>query len=519
MSVTVENGIVMATSSTISISKKTQVFEAWGINTLALLWNLQMLHDQNPDIQAKFSAVKNTLFDYLFDKNIGVGFNGVRAFASPGQNPAILATYVDPTGERTPNYWHFPEGWMNEDGTWKPNPAPLEMELLAAAKTRGANVFALRAQGAPWWMTVSKNAAGNGALPNLDPVRYQDYADFIAGVAKRLTDAGYPLSSVSAFEESTSPPQQKGDGTALLDYGPNDYLPAVYNGQQRQSVLMQKLRQALDVQGLMTTPTVASNEPSPRSSWESIKEYPASAFASIGIVGAHGYAAYIGRGDSDLRAIADTYGKDIEVNEDDWGSAARDSGAGNTWQTAVRNAYKIVTYLDNLRMKWWYLWSPGPRLAWFTPKGNLQLKPQYYMLKFVVATLPAGIQMVQTDNPDISAGIVNKNGGKEARILVVNWSTNEVNHWIYIPDAVANAPYTLNMITESTQTNPTVKTGTLSGPNKRGLSVNMPPMSIASVFVMVDGTVLGASTARESSLIEIIWSYITGTLPGIEVLK
>src|SRR3989344_4254354 len=96
-----------------------------------------------------------------------------------------------------------------------------------------------------------------------------------------------------------------------------------------------------------------------------------------------------------------------------------------TWQTAVRNAYKIVTYLDNLRMKWWYLWSPGPRLAWFTPKGNLQLKPQYYMLKFVVATLPAGIQMVQTDNPDISAGIVNKNGGKEARILVVNWSTNE----------------------------------------------------------------------------------------------
>ncbi|KKW32597.1 MAG: hypothetical protein UY78_C0033G0002, partial [Parcubacteria group bacterium GW2011_GWA1_53_13] len=57
-----------------------------------------------------------------------------------------------------------------------------------------------------------------------------------------------------------------------------------------------------------------------------------------------------------------------------------------------------------------------------------------------------------------------------------------------------------------------VKTGTLSGPNKRGLSVKMPPMSIASVFVMVDGTVLGASTTQNPSFIESIRTSFSNAL-------
>lgn len=471
-----------ASGAAIDIDQASYVFEAWGTNINVLAGGLY--EAQSKMDPALFSEVKKKVVQYLFDPTVGIGLNAVRAFASAGQKPEIRDLYKAPQFPRPSIYWNFYDSWLSQDGTWRTDADPIGLSILSGAKAYGANVFELRAQGAPWWMTVSQNAAGNGDEPNLDPTRYKEYTDYIAGVARRLTDLGYRISSVSAFEEASSPPQRKkraGSGVAN-DYSPNDFLPATNEDKSPQFDVIHQLRLSLNQVALQTAKVAAPNEASPRESAKVLSQYPPDAFKDLGVIGSHGYVAKIGNGNQRLRALADQYGKSIEITEDDWGRAARQSGSGNTWPVAIRNAEKIVSFLRDLRIVRWYVWNPGPRIVWFGSDGAISFGTQFHMLKFIVHAFPAGIRILPVDDPAAIAGVRNSPGGKEVRIVVVNASDQTQAHSFTFSRNPEGFPFSVQTITEGSMEAPASTDGTAEG---KTVGVAVPPQGMALISFRV----------------------------------
>ncbi len=479
------NTLLASAETEINFINTAQKFQAWSTNTNILASTFESMCYLRPAFcaSATFPALKARYYDYLFKPGVGVGFNGVRAFANPGQDPVKLATYVDGSGRFTARFFNLKTpAWLNEDGSWSPtNPAAIQMEILAAAKARGANTFTLRAQGAPWWMTIARDGGGNSVTagaPNLDPANYRAYANYAVGVAKRLGNAGFPIQSISLFEETQSPPRLDEDGDF---YGPNDYLPVYHNGELRQPLLVKELAASIKSARIPALVSVA-NEASPRATWrDHLSKYPVNFHQYIGIVGTHGYTARPDEveGFAPLRNFADSIGKDIEVTEDDRGTPGDDPAVRNLWPGQVRMVKKIAMQLNVLGIKRWTLWNPGRRLLWFDVANNqLEFMPQYYALKFLTDTIPAESTILRQDNQDLIAAIFRKGTKNNLRLVIVNWSDTPQTHTLVFPNLTDKAVYTKSLITEATMTSPATSTGRLSG---KRVVITLPASSMVSL--------------------------------------
>jgi hypothetical protein len=480
----------LAVSSTIHEYETAQYFRGWGTNINILSGALAYERDTNPRIAEKYPALLRWLSDRLFDSETGVGFNAVRAFARTGQNPEIVKTYAASPKAEAAAPWVFGKPWMRQDGTWISDYDPVQMDVLAGAKARGVDIWQLRGQGAPWWMTISKDAGGNGPDPNLARWRYPDYTDYLAAVANRLTALGYPISSVSAMEEELSPP--------ILMPGqkytrPSDFVPAVSGDRHPQEEICHELRMSLNRRNLDSVAIVGPNEASPgggTGTFEALSGWTPFGLKQIDTIGTHGYQATEGLYPGSwawerllaVRQIADSVGKDIEVNEDDSGRVALDGGDQLTWDFAIRMAYKAAIYMNQLRMTQWYVWNPGPRLAWFDGEGNVVLRPQYYVLKFLAHSMPAGSRMLKVDDRRAIVGVSPLEArDRKLHLVVVNeWDKVRQSHSFTLPFKAHDFAFTERTITESTAAAPAVVE---KHANDKTIELSVPPNGMVAITV------------------------------------
>lgn len=94
------------------------------------------------------------------------------------------------------------ECFLNADGTYNWNKAPGQRYFMEKAKEYGVDNFVLFSNTAPVYYTKNgKGYSDSGAYSNLKDDCYDDFADFLASVAKHFADQGYGISYISPVNE------------------------------------------------------------------------------------------------------------------------------------------------------------------------------------------------------------------------------------------------------------------------------------------------------------------------------
>ena len=247
------------------------------------------------------------------------------------------------------NYWL---DWSSADpasSSWDWTRDANQRSMMQLAKARGANVFQMFSDSPPWWMCSNHSTAGgNNGGDNLQSWNYDQYAIYLATVARYANDHwGITFQSVEPFNEPmanwwTYPCNQEG----------------CHFNVSTQNAVVPYLRTELNNRGLSSIPIATSDENTydqELSTWNGLS---GTSRADCAQIDTHGYQYGGGRRDL-LYSAAQSAGKSL------WNSEYGESdGTG----------FSLASNL-NLDLRWlhptvWCYWQPFDSGGWGLVQSN-----------------------------------------------------------------------------------------------------------------------------------------------------
>lgn len=243
----------------------------------------------------------------------GLGFNIARYNAGAcskvpvdGESMALSPKMI--TSRMVDGYWI---NWNNSDpssSSWNWNVDANQRSMLLKARDRGANIFELFSNSPMWWMCYNHNPAGadDGAKDNLQSWNYQQFAAYLATIAKHARDEwNVAFQSVEPFNEPMAGWWNAKSGTQ----------EGCHFDTKTQATIITQLRKELDSRGLGAATIAASDENSydqAISTWRALSS--SGVTGQVGRINVHGYQYGGGQRDV-LYAAAQSAGKRLWNSE------------------------------------------------------------------------------------------------------------------------------------------------------------------------------------------------------------
>jgi hypothetical protein len=275
----------------------------------------------------------------------------------------------------------------------------------------------------PYWMTLDGSAAGaaDPLKPNLDARGIAQFAAYQAGVLERLRRHVTPGADWGVEFELLGPLNE-----------PNNNVWTKFNRQEgiymphaQQADLIRAVATELAKSGLKTL--LAANDDSrigdvdayksrfsALGTLEDIERDPARAdvLSLLGEITVH---TYIGDRRKDLAALARRLGKPILVSEAGCCVQSSDSlsyrdsfgTAGAFWM-----ADHIRRDVLELGARGWFFWQPDWGILSVEDNGKFDDHPQYWLLRFVIGSLPARSLVLNSGNANTIVAIEDQGGGR-----------------------------------------------------------------------------------------------------------
>ncbi|MEO0631956.1 MAG: glycoside hydrolase, partial [Planctomycetota bacterium] len=301
-----------------------------------------------------------------------------------------------------------------------------QTRVLLEGLERGVQFVEANGNSPPWWMTITQDSSGNPNGPNLAPENYDDFAEYLATVARWYRDEhGVAFSSVTPLNE---PAATWWDGNGNQE-GCN--IP-----QSEHPALLAALRTALDQQGLSDTPVSGPEEWSTQWTLTGLNSYPSDTLDMMSHVATHSYNTDNRAG---LNAYAETYGKSLWMSE--YGT-----GAATEYDSAMQLARRIIgDFREMPALEAWVIWQVMSTshfqhtwacmltdFAAVTP--SYTFRPQYYAFANFSKFIRPGSRFMPTGDDDAIAAfhpglgrlvVVALNGGTSNRIVDLDFGAFE----------------------------------------------------------------------------------------------
>ncbi|CAI5983566.1 unnamed protein product [Closterium sp. NIES-65] len=285
---------------------------------------------------------RKVMLDLIFHKKKGIGFNLVR-YAIPGG----YAPRFSPRIWRQDKYQGYSprKGVFKWGGDWK------QVLALKEARQRGNIEVDAISYSPPWWMTLSKDPAGNlKGKPNLMARHYPTYADYLATVVAHFQKQwGIQFAGIAPFNEALEGWWRKGgyhEGCTFTGLGMRKLTFMLRQGMQRQKV--RKTR----IVGVDSWPGYTVN--ALRKSVWPLGHAP-------DIISVHGYRSLrvmsLSADENEYKAIRDEAHKHnkTKIWQTEWGPLHI---GGTPLETAVYMARSIAQHINIMGVEAWYHWLP-----------------------------------------------------------------------------------------------------------------------------------------------------------------
>ncbi|GJP71451.1 hypothetical protein CLOP_g2285 [Closterium sp. NIES-67] len=285
---------------------------------------------------------RKVMLDLIFDKKKGIGFNLVR-YAIPGG----YAPRHSPKIWRQDKYQGYSprKGVWNWAGDWR------QVLALKEARMRGKIEVDAISYSPPWWMTLSKDAAGNvRGKPNLMARHYPTYADYLSTVAAHFQRRwGIQFAGIAPFNEALEGWWKKGgyhEGCTYTGLGMRKLVFMLRKGMQRQK--LSKTR----IVGVDSWPGYTVN--ALRKSVWPLGHAP-------DVISVHGYRSLrtmsISGDESEYKAIRDEARKhnNTPIWQTEWGPLQI---GGTPLEIGLYMARAIAQHMNILGVEAWYHWLP-----------------------------------------------------------------------------------------------------------------------------------------------------------------
>lgn len=420
-------------------------FDGWGT---ALAWQPVQI-EQLALPPEKTREIVEKLLDVLFTTKPvdlgkgapveGLGLNGVRYVIQGGQNPEIISELRDRAGKGGREFcarcWTL--GWETEPGKWNDSAERAQRQWLKGAVERIRSrdvqpILMATADAPPYWMTLDGSAAGapEPLKPNLDAAGIAQFAAYQVGVLERLKRHVTPDADWGVEFDLLGPLNE-----------PNNNVWTRFNNQEgiylshlQQADLIRAVASQLRTSGLKTV--VAANDDSrigdldsynskfsALGTFEDIQHDPAHADV-INLIGQISVHTYIGDRRKDLAALARRLGKTILISE-----------AGCCVESSDHLAYKdsfgtagALWMADHIRRdvlelgaRGWFFWQPDWGILQVDRTGKFVDFPQFWLLRFIISSLPANSLLLEAGSSNTIASIQDKGGGRGVlHVLAIN---------------------------------------------------------------------------------------------------
>ena len=147
-------------------------------------------------------AKKNQIADYLFSMDVDASGNPKGIGLSLWRFNIGAGSYEQGDSSGITDDYRREECFQNPDGTYNWNKQQGQQWFLNAAKQRGVKYLLGFAASPPVYMTINGKAYGTGSAQfNLNPSRFQNYADFLVQVCKHFQGTATPLDYLSPINE------------------------------------------------------------------------------------------------------------------------------------------------------------------------------------------------------------------------------------------------------------------------------------------------------------------------------
>lgn len=316
---------------TVTVDPSTQyaAFEGWGTS---LVWWANKWGGL-PDAQ------RNAMADAVFDPTNGLGFNIVRYNLGADGPGNVCHDRMTRAGV----YTNIPS-LEPTAGTFDWSRDANQRWMMQAAKIRGANQFEAFVNSAPAWMLDNGCTAGaarpsSGLGENLSSARYNDFATYIATIAKHFHDVdGITFRTVAPFNEPTQG----------YWYADNDQEGMNVSG-SNQNDLIKRVGAALVANGAASYTNVSAMDDSVIDSAISTytSGYDSTARGYLSQINTHSYG---GNNRSGMYQLAQQEGKRLWMSE--WGD-----GANGPLDAALRLGNQVTRDIKQMHPAAWIIWQ------------------------------------------------------------------------------------------------------------------------------------------------------------------
>lgn len=371
-------------------------FEGWGTS---LAWWGHAIGSWSQENMEKVA-------DLVFDVDKGLGLNIVRYNIGGGENPAIEHNTLRPGGDVP--------GFQPKEGQWDWEADQGQRRIMLAGIERGVDIVEGFSNSPPYWMTKSGSVTGavDGGN-NLKDEYYQAFADYLSAVVLYYKEKhGVIFRTLNPLNEPISSWWKQGN-----------IQEGCHFTREKQEKIIDELYQSFRRNGITTTTISASDENSINETIEVMGKYTHSTMEKISQVNTHSY-----NGDqlTEVRALADKYGKKLWMSEYGTGGSAPHSHEDMT--SVMELANRIIQDLRILRPAAWIYWQAvedeGANNNWgfihadFVHQEEYEQTKQYYaMLNFSRFIRPGSRIIITPTDQSIAAY---DEGTKRLTIVVQN---------------------------------------------------------------------------------------------------
>jgi O-Glycosyl hydrolase family 30 len=185
-------------TATINLTAEKQIIHSFGASDC---WGLKFVGKNWPINK------RNEIADLLFSKDVDANGNPKGIGLSLWRINIGAGSFEQGAASNITSEWRREESFQDAAGTYDWTKQAGNRWFAQAAKTRGVENLLLFSIAAPVHMSKNGLATGNPATGelgkiNLQSDKFDDYADFMAEVAKNYTQAGMPINYISPVNET-----------------------------------------------------------------------------------------------------------------------------------------------------------------------------------------------------------------------------------------------------------------------------------------------------------------------------
>lgn len=392
---------IRASTVTIDPQAIDSTWEGWGTS---LCWMGKMFGERDDVADLFFTRKTVTIGN---DKLPGLGLNIVRYNAGAcswnevdGRKMVVSKT-IQPFRQME-GFWLDPKDANPDSPSWNWSLDQAQREMMAKAKKRGANRFELFSNSPMWWMCANDNPSGaaDPEVDNLRPDQYDNFAIYLANVAKRAKDKwGITFTTVAPFNEPAS-----------KWWDANCKQEGCHFSAAAQANLLPRLRRELDARGLKKMPLSASDETHVTHAINTWTSFGPEIRSLVSQVNVHGYEGEKSPREALRSALGDQKLWLSEHGEND--------------RTGMSLARALHLDLTQLRPTAWCYWQPLDGSGWGfldsdVPRSRiLKATTKYYVMAQYARHIRPGMSMLRTGDLNTLAAYDSK--GKKLVLVALN---------------------------------------------------------------------------------------------------